>query len=141
ILKLILLVVVMLLYKISPSLYIFNLFFIIFLTYLLSFSVGILLTPIGLLYSDIGKVIPFIMGVLMYASPVVYATPKTGLFSKIIEYNPLTSLIVSGRNAIVGKPLEQPDMLIGILIFSAILIMVGFVIFRNSISIIIEKIS
>lgn len=141
VLKLVLLGIVMAIYGIYPNLYFLNLFLVILLTFLLSFSIGVLLTPLGLLYTDIGRVIPFLLGVLMYASPVVYATPKSGFFAKIIEYNPLTSLIVSGRNAVLGLPLEQPGMLIGILVFSTALILIGLVIFRNSISIIIEKIS
>src|SRR5690606_32359763 len=70
-------------------------------------TVGLFITPLGLLYKDVGKIISFAMQFLMYITPVVYAIPKTGLMKTVMELNPLTPIILTGRDLAVGNTPEH----------------------------------
>ncbi len=140
-LKMILIVFILFFFKLSPgiTLVYFPLYLFIFI--LLGTAVGVLLAPIGLLYTDIGRAIPIVMQFLMYMTPVVFVAPTNGTFSKIFEYNPLSPLINSARNSLVGLSLDDPQILLYIIPISTIVLLLGLVVLRNSLPIIIEKIS
>ena len=104
-------------------------------------TVGLLLTPIGMLYQDISKSISFGLQFLMYATPVVYAVPDSGVMKTLMEYNPLTPIITVGRNLAVGLP---PTYLTSFLIVLAIcipLFFIALVFYRISIPIFVERLS
>src|SRR5690554_2925015 len=61
-------------------------------------TVGLLITPLGMLYKDVGKLITFGLQFLMYATPVVYAIPKSGVMKTVMEWNPLTPIILTARD-------------------------------------------
>ena len=104
-------------------------------------TIGLLLTPIGMLYQDISKTITFGLQFLMYATPVVYAVPESGMMKTLMEYNPLTPIITVGRNLAVGLP---PTYLTSFLIVLAIcipLFFIALVFYRISIPIFVERLS
>ncbi|MBF8150970.1 ABC transporter permease [Winogradskyella sp. F6397] len=104
-------------------------------------TVGLFLTPLGLLYKDIGKIITFGMQFLMYVTPVVYAIPKTGIMKTIMTYNPITPILLTARDMVVGF---TPDYLNYFLIVLAVCIpflFLGLIIYRISIPIIVERLS
>ncbi len=140
ILKLIVIIILLLIYRISPNQYI--IMFPIYIVTLILFgsAIGVLLAPIGLLYTDIGRIIQLGSAILMYATPVVFLVPK-GDFRFLFENNPLTPIIISARNCLVGEPLENPQILYYIIPISIILLLIGLVIFRKSMPILIEKIA
>ncbi len=104
-------------------------------------TIGLLLTPIGMLYNDIGKLIGFGMQFLMYATPVVFAIPESGLLKTIMEYNPLTPIIMVGRNLVVGLPLEHLTYFLIVLIICIPLFFIALVFYRISIPIFVERLS
>ncbi|WP_168155219.1 ABC transporter permease [Mangrovimonas xylaniphaga] len=104
-------------------------------------TLGLLLTPIGLLYKDINKLISFGMQFLMYASPVVYAVPKSGLMHTIMSYNPVTPLVTVPRDVLTGV---FPEFLgyYGLVLLACIpLLFFGLVLYRFSIPIVVERLS
>lgn len=104
-------------------------------------TVGLFITPLGLLYKDVGKLITFGLGFLMYATPVVYAIPKTGLMKTIMEWNPLTPIILTARDLVVGMSpsfLGYYSIVIGCCVP---LLFLGLVFYRISIPIIVERLS
>ncbi|WP_040278217.1 ABC transporter permease [Psychroserpens damuponensis] len=104
-------------------------------------TLGLFLTPIGLLYKDIGKIITFGMQFLMYVTPVVYAIPKTGIMKTIMEWNPITPIILTARDLVVGfSPIYVVDFLI-VLMICIPLLFLGLIIYRISIPIIVERLS
>ena len=104
-------------------------------------TIGLLLTPIGMLYQDIGKAIGFGMQFLMYATPVVFAIPESGLMRTIMQYNPLTPIIMVGRNLAVGLPLEYSTYFLIVFAISIPLFFVALVFYRISIPIFVERLS
>lgn len=105
-------------------------------------TIGLFITPLGMLYNDIGKIITLGLGFLMYATPVVYAIPKkTGLLKTVMEMNPLTPLILTTRDLLVGQNSDY-GMYYMIIIAACIpLFFLGLVFYRISIPIIVERMS
>jgi len=102
---------------------------------------GLFLTPIGLLYKDIGKIIAFGMQFLMYVTPVVYAIPETGIMKTIMSWNPITPIVLTARDLVVGF---SPDYVLYFIMVMAIcvpLLFLGLIIYRISIPIIVERLS
>ena len=139
--KIVLLFVFLFLFKVDLSWSLIWFPFVLIAIILFGTTIGLLLTPIGLLYKDISKIIPISMSFLMYATPVVYIIPKEGFMKTLMEYNPLTALILTARDVLVGTP---PTFLNYFLIITAIalpLFMVALVLYRISIPILVERIS
>jgi len=108
---------------------------------LLGIATGLLLTPLGVLYSDDGKGLSVVMQFLMYLSPVVFAVPKIGWMAKFMNYNPVTPLVVTARAWITGNPTLFLNGFIEVSIVSVIVLGAGWVIYRASMPILIERIS
>ncbi|TCK68809.1 lipopolysaccharide transport system permease protein [Winogradskyella wandonensis] len=103
--------------------------------------IGLLITPLGLLYKDIGKLISFSMQFLMYATPVVYAIPKDGLMKTIMTWNPITPIVLTTRDLIVGFHPEHITYFISVTLLCLPLLAIGLVFYRLAIPIIVERLS
>lgn len=126
-------------FKIIPGLeIIFGLGMILFLI-LFGFAIGLLITPIGMLYKDVGRGIPLALSFLMYTTPVVYQEMKNPFISQLIGINPLTPIINSTRNLLSGYGWDQPFYLLIIFIVSLIVFIIGWIFYRISIPIIVER--
>jgi lipopolysaccharide transport system permease protein len=108
---------------------------------LLGTTLGLFLTPLGMLYKDIGKMISFGLQFLMYASPVVYAIPKEGIMKTIMEYNPLTPIILTARDVAVGMPPGYIGYFLIVMGACIPLLFLALVIYRISIPVIVERLS
>lgn len=104
-------------------------------------TLGLFLTPMGLLYKDIGKIITFGMQFLMYVTPVVYAIPKTGIMRIIMIWNPITPIVVTARDLVVGFTPEYINYFLIVLVGCIPLLFLGLIIYRISIPIIVERLS
>jgi len=104
-------------------------------------TIGLLLTPIGMLYQDIGELVSFGMQFLMYVTPVVFAIPKSGIMKTIMELNPLTPIIILGRNLAVGLPIEYLTYFLIVFSVSIPLFLLALVFYRISIPIFVERLS
>jgi lipopolysaccharide transport system permease protein len=104
-------------------------------------TIGLFLTPLGLLYKDISKLITFGMQFLMYVTPVVYAIPSSGIMKTIMVWNPITPIVLTARDLIVGF---SPQYLWYFIIVVAVcipLLFLALIIYRISIPIIVERLS
>jgi lipopolysaccharide transport system permease protein len=104
-------------------------------------TVGLFVTPIGMLYQDVGKIISMGLSFLMYATPVVYAIPKTGILKTLMEANPLTPLLLTTRNLLFGHDIDYLNYYFGVMIVCIPLFFIGLVFYRISIPIIVERMS
>ncbi|MEP2171029.1 ABC transporter permease [Polaribacter sp.] len=104
-------------------------------------TLGLFVTPLGLLYKDIGKIISFGLQFLMYITPVVYAIPKTGVMHHLMTWNPITPLVLTARDLVVGFSPVHVNYFIGVLLLCIPLLFLGLIIYRISIPIIVERLS
>ncbi|MGH9361282.1 MAG: ABC transporter permease [Thermoanaerobaculia bacterium] len=69
---------------------------------LLGLGLGALLAPASLVYLDVRYAMPFLAGALLVATPVFYALPESGPLRAINLANPLTHLVLPGRDWLLG---------------------------------------
>ena len=115
----------------------------IFLIILFGNSIGLLLTPFSLLFNDVQRLVPPAMSLLMYLSPVVYAEPKnsSGLFNKLVYWNPISPLIVNFRSCLYDLPFAQIEYCLIIFAFICFFLCLSLVVFRITMPVITERIS
>jgi lipopolysaccharide transport system permease protein len=69
------------------------------------------------LYRDFRFVIPFLVQVMMYVSPVIYpASMLSKRLQPILALNPMFGIIEGFRSAILGTPWNWPALVIGTVI-------------------------
>ena len=113
--------------------------FVILGAVLFGITLGLFLTPISMLYKDIGKIVSMGFSFLMYITPVVYSVPESGIMRTIMQINPFTPVILTGRDLLTGA---QPEYLIYYLIIMAACIPLFFIalmMYRISIPILVER--
>lgn len=141
IIKIALIIIAMMVMGVYPNSY--TLLFPVALVSLILFgtAIGLFLTPVGMLYTDIGKALPILMQFFMYFSPVVYMAPKSGKLATLININPITPLITNARNWLTGFQAESLEYFIWINVAVVALLFVGWLLYRISIPIIVERMS
>jgi lipopolysaccharide transport system permease protein len=103
---------------------------------LIGLGLGMILSAMTTKYRDLSILVSFGVGLLMYVSAVMY--PLSEIQKKLpewywlIEYNPLSQIIDTYRNALLGLPISSIPALLGVLIGSLILFLIGLVIFNNT---------
>jgi len=121
----VILIVIMLFYGIYPTWAIIYLPFFILLTIATAFSFGLFLSVINVRYRDIGHMLPFIIQIWFFVSPIAYASslvPSKWQF--VYGLNPMTGVIEGFRWALIGKT-QAP----GIVIFMSTIIVILLLIF------------
>ncbi len=106
---LVLLLSLMLWYRIAPSAGFLLLPLFLFMAMLAALGVGLWLTALNVKYRDVGFVVPFLVQVWMYASPVAYSTsiiPER--WRRVYALNPMVGVIEGFRWALLGG--SRPDL-------------------------------
>ncbi|MGQ7945260.1 ABC transporter permease [Flavobacterium sp. WC2509] len=136
-----LIVLFLIFFKIVPSIEILFFIPLLFLSIIFFVAIGTLLMPISLLYTDISRLIPIALQFLMYATPVVYAVPPDGLMRKVMLWNPLSYIIVDMRNVLTGYGIENPYFWSFGLLITIVLCTIALVVYRVSMPILTERMS
>jgi lipopolysaccharide transport system permease protein len=78
---------------------------IVSLTFFAAMAIGLAIAGLSAYYRDFAYVVPFVLQVLLYASPVVYAYELVPApFRLLFSLNPLVPLIQGFRAAVLGTP-------------------------------------
>jgi lipopolysaccharide transport system permease protein len=107
---------------------------------LLGYGIGVLLIPFKMLYGDIGRMIALGTQLLMYATPIVYPMPASGFIRDFNTFNPLYYLISIPRDWFTGIPVVSVVPLWVGLIVALIILFFGWVLYRITMPIIIERV-
>lgn len=92
-------------YRVAPSWQVVFLPPIILLTVLATLGLGYFLAALTVVYRDFRYVVPFMVQILMYASPVIYpASLLPRRLHAVFALNPMFGIIESYRSAILGTP-------------------------------------
>lgn len=103
--------------------------------------IGLLLVPVGVLYQDVSRLLMFAISGWLFLTPVIYPTPKDGLFGAIVGLNPVTPLLVTTRELAIGVELSYARefwLVSGIAIAG---LLVGWVVYRTSLPLLVERMS
>lgn len=123
---------VMAFYRVWPGLMILWLPLFILLSLLTSLAVGLWLSALNVQYRDIQHMVPFIIQVWMYASPIVYPieTIPAGFWRSIYSLNPMVGVIQGFRWALLGG--THPDITLVISIIVVLILLIsGLYYFRR----------
>jgi lipopolysaccharide transport system permease protein len=128
-------------FKIVPTIEVLFFIPLLFLTIVFFVAIGTLLMPITLLYNDVSRLIPIGLQFLMYATPVVYAMPPDGVMRQIMQLNPLTYIITDLRNILTGYNIENPFFWCFGILITIVLSSIALVVYRISLPILTERMS
>lgn len=119
-------------YHYAPSINLIFLPVVIFLTFLAAFGLGLVFASLLVLYRDLRFVMPFVLSMMMYASPIFY---QQSILSERVQFfvslNPVTGLISAYRWCILGLPLDWKSLSLSVVATVAILIF-GLFFFRRT---------
>ena len=94
-------------YHIVPSWQVVFLPFLILLTIMATIGLGLALAALVVVYRDLKHTVPFLMQILLFASPVIYpARMMPPRYQWIFALNPMCGIIGGFRSAILGTPWE-----------------------------------
>ena len=102
---------------------------------------GLILAPLNALYRDFGIALPFVLQVLMYATPIIYSTaivPEP--FRSALSLNPLVGLFDGFRWAIVGTDMPADWQLLYSACFAVMIFGAGVWVFYRLESTIVDRI-
>lgn len=105
----------MLYYGIMPTLAAFMVLPLILLTIFTALGVGTLLSALNVAYRDFRYVIPFMVQIWMFATPVIYPVkivPKN--WQWLLFLNPMSGIVDAYRSAILGKPFAWGNLAISL---------------------------
>ncbi len=137
--KLILIVVVFIVFKVQPAATIVLAPIGILMMTLLGVSIGLLLLPIGMLYTDIQRLLTAITPFWMLLTPVIYPTPREGIATLVNKFNPVSPLLTVTRDWMFTGHTQFLMPFIYISATVIILAFIGLILFKLAIPFIIER--
>ena len=126
-----LLVVMLFYYGITPTIAVLLWPVMLFATLLIALGFSLIASSLMVSYRDVQYVIPFILSLLVYASPVGYSAKSVPLWAqKFYNLNPLVGLLNNSRYALLGAGSFDPGGLIYALCVGAVVFAVGMKCFK-----------
>jgi lipopolysaccharide transport system permease protein len=114
-------------YQVMPSWQVVFVPVLVLLTLVATLGMGISLSALTVFYRDFKHVVPFMIQLLMYVSPVIYeANMLPARYQLVFSLNPLFGIIAAYRSAILGTPWNfvsfgiSTTVAISLLIFSVL---------------------
>jgi lipopolysaccharide transport system permease protein len=89
---------------------------------LLGMSLGMLMIPLASLYHDVSRLVGTLLQFGMYLTPVVYPPPKSGWASALIQWNPVTHIVVSSREWLTAG-MHESNLLFPLITAGALLVL------------------
>ena len=105
--------------------------FLVAVTFLLATGVGLLLSALNVQYRDVRYVIPFLVQVWLFVTPVIYPVSLAGRYGWLLYLNPMAGIIEGFRACILGhKPIPWSPIGISVLL-TLLLFMAGSIYFHR----------
>jgi len=103
----------------------------LFISFMAAVGGGLVLAAINVKYRDVRYVLPFLIQILLFLTPVIYPASIAGKFSKILALNPMMGVIQTARAALLdATPINWT--LVGISFAGCvILLVVGIYVFKQ----------
>jgi lipopolysaccharide transport system permease protein len=133
-------IIVLLVFGVTPSWMIVLLPVLILPLFFLGSAIGLMISLITVVSPDIQRAVNFVLGLVMYITPVIYS-PKVQnpTLQVIIKYNPLTYLIGGCRDAIIYGRIDHLGYFLLFSFFTLILFLVAWRLFYVTELRVIEK--
>lgn len=127
-----LLLVMLFYYGIMPTIAVLLWPVILFATLLIALGLSLIASSLMVSYRDVQYVIPFVLSLLVYASPVGYSVKNVPLWAqKFYNLNPLVALLGNSRYALLGAGQFDPGGLLYSLTIGVVVFFIGMKCFKN----------
>lgn len=81
------------------------------LAFALALGIALLLAPAHVRYRDVGRLLPFVVQLWFFLSPVAYVLPPLGTVTRVVEVlNPMVGLLSGFRWALLGSHLAAGQL-------------------------------
>jgi lipopolysaccharide transport system permease protein len=131
--SLVILLILMLVYQITPTWNIVLLPFFILLALITALGAGLWLSALNTQFRDIGYIVPFLIQVWMYVTPVIYPTSliHNDLLRVLSALNPLSGVIDGFRWALLGADATFGPLTLISIVMALLLLVSGALYFRR----------
>ncbi|MDA9981757.1 ABC transporter permease [Gammaproteobacteria bacterium] len=102
---------------------------------------GIMLAPISSLYTDVQQALSILTRIWLFLTPVIYPPPTTGVFSSIVNLNPVTHLLVTTRDLATGTAISNLSGFFISVVIAWLGLSIAWVFYRMAMPFIIERMS
>jgi len=140
IIKLLLVVVLCIVYKVLPTVFSFYLPLLLLPIFFLSIGLGLYFSIIGAIFKDIGNYLIVIFQILMLVTPVLYSAPRTSFFQVINKFNPFFYLIYTIRDLAFSGVFNYKLGFIISVILSVLVLLSGWRFYHVATARIVEKV-
>ncbi len=128
----VMLLLLMIYYQFSPSLNVLALPLCVLAVITLSISVGIFMSALTIRFRDVQYVIPFIVQIGLYLTPVAYPSSLIPSGYRTLYYlNPMAGIIDGFRWSLLGTPLPHTNYMICSAIITLLFLISGIYYFRR----------
>ena len=119
-------------YGFSPTSTIWVLPILLLLTLMTALGTGLWLSALNVAYRDVGYVIPFIIRLWFFLTPITYsASIVPEAFQKLYALNPMTGVVQGFRWALLGVGSPPSELLLASSIAALVLLVTGALYFRR----------
>jgi len=133
-------IIVLAVFEVWPSWKIIFFPIVIIPLFLLGAAIGLIASMISIVAIDATKIINMAMGLMMYATPLIYSSKvDNALIQLVIKWNPMTYLVCSARDIIIYGRLYNPPVYFFCSALCAILFLISWRLFYVSEEKIIER--
>lgn len=116
----------------SLSLNIIALPLVILLVFAAAFGLGLVFASMTIMFRDLRFIIPFLMQLMMFISPLFYESSKLPTkVQRLVALNPVTGIITTFRWCLMGEPLDVAALLLSIVVTLLVLVF-GLFFFRKT---------
>jgi lipopolysaccharide transport system permease protein len=130
------LIVLMLLYGMAPTAAVIFLPLFLLLAILTALGFGLWLSALNVRYRDIGYLIPFLVQIWLYLTPVIYSVSLVPeRFQFLLGLNPMTSVIMGFRWALLGQipDAQSPTWIFVLSVTTMVVVLIsGLIFFRRT---------
>ena len=121
----------MLFYHVPPGIGFLFVIPLVLVTILTALGIGFFVSALNVAYRDFRYILPFLVQVWMYLTPVVYpVTLVPARFRWLILLNPMAGIVNAYRSAILGMPFEWGNLAISLGV-AAVMFVWGLAFFRR----------
>jgi lipopolysaccharide transport system permease protein len=106
---------------------------------ILGTGLGLLLAPLNAFYEDVSRSLPAITTLWFFLTPVVFPVPERGLLQLLVSLNPVTPLMVTTRQLIIGQELTALTPGLVVTLASGLILLAGWGLYRSALPLVVER--
>lgn len=113
----------------------------VFLLIWLGMAIGLAVTPLGMLITDVSSMLTLGLQLGFFLTPVVYPPPQGFPYSLLATLNPVSPYLLASRELLTQGTISNPVPIVAVTGALVVATLVGWVVYRVSMPIVIERIS